>query len=124
MVIFQISFMPIANANSPSLWDKIFDEGNDFIKDGKQQASLDKEVDEDKLQESINMIYNVLLGLGIALSVIIGAMLGIKYMIGSIEEQAKIKETLIGYIVGCIVVFGAFGIWKLVIEILGKTIPT
>lgn len=39
-------------------------------------------------------------------------------MLGGIEEQAKIKETLIPYIVGCIVIFGAFGIWKLAVSIM------
>ena len=39
-------------------------------------------------------------------------------MTQSVEEQAKVKETLIIYAVGCIVTFGAFGIWKMVIEIM------
>ena len=44
--------------------------------------------------------------------------MGIKFIIGSLEEKAEIKAMLIPYVVGCIVVFGAFGIWKLVMETL------
>ena len=38
-------------------------------------------------------------------------------MISSVEEQAKIKELLVPYVAGCIVIFGAFGIWKLAVNI-------
>ena len=37
---------------------------------------------------------------------------------GSIEEKAEIKTMLIPYIIGCVVVFGAFTIWKIVVDIL------
>ena len=39
-------------------------------------------------------------------------------MTAGIEQQAQIKQALIPYVVGCVVVFGAFGIWKIAIEIL------
>ena len=41
-------------------------------------------------------------------------------MTGSVSQKAKIKETLIPYIAGCIVIFGAFGIWKLVVTIMSS----
>ena len=66
------------------------------------------------------MLYNALLIIGIIIAVIVGTILGIKFMIGSVEEKADIKKLLIPYIVGCIVVFGAFGIWKLVVTILAN----
>ena len=34
--------------------------------------------------------------------------------------QAKIKELLLPYIVGCIVVFGTFAIWKIVITVASQ----
>ncbi|MCI8481836.1 MAG: hypothetical protein HFJ27_01800 [Clostridia bacterium] len=48
----------------------------------------------------------------------IGMYLGIKFMISSAEDKAKVKEALIPYIAGCVVVFGAFTIWRLVILLL------
>ena len=73
-----------------------------------------------ELQNFSNMLYNALLIIGIIIAVIVGTILGIKFMIGSVEEKADIKKLLIPYIVGCIVVFGAFGIWKLVVTILAN----
>ena len=51
------------------------------------------------------------------LGILIGAILGIKFMIGSVEEKAEIKAALVPFIIGCVVVFGAFGIWKIVVTI-------
>ena len=45
-------------------------------------------------------------------------MLGIQFMVGSVDQKAKVKDSLIPYIVGCFVIFGAFGIWKIVLTIL------
>ena len=67
------------------------------------------------------MIYNILLVIGMAVAVGIGTVLGIKFLMGSMEEKAQIKESLIPFIIGCIVVFGAFGIWKAVISV-GSTL--
>ena len=38
-------------------------------------------------------------------------------MLGSMEDKAKIKEALYPFVIGCICVFGAFGIWKLVASV-------
>ena len=65
-----------------------------------------------------NNVYNILLFIGLAIAIIIGLVLGIQFMVGSVDQKAKVKDSLIPYIVGCIVIFGAFGIWKLVVTIL------
>lgn len=77
------------------------------------RASIDKT----ELENTSDFVYNLLLGIGIIVAVIVGSILGIKYMVGSAEEKAEYKETLIVYLIGCIVVFGAFGIWKIVVNI-------
>ncbi len=81
----------------------------------------DMEIDSKDLQDVSNTIYNILLLLGIVIAVIVGIVLGIKFMTGSIEEQAKVKESLVPYIAGCAVIFGAFTIWKIVLEVLKTT---
>lgn len=74
-------------------------------------------IDESKLQNTSGVIYNILLLAGMSVAVITAGILGIKFMIGSAEEKAQIKDSLIPFIVGCVVVFGAFGIWKIFITI-------
>ena len=50
------------------------------------------------------------------IAVVVGIVLGIKYMIAGADEKAEVKETLLPYIIGCVVTFGAFGIWRILIN--------
>lgn len=45
--------------------------------------------------------------LGVVLSVIMLIAIGIKYMMGSVEERAEYKKTLMPYFIGSIVLFSA-----------------
>lgn len=72
----------------------------------------------DKIKNLSDIIYNVLLILGTVIAVIVGSVLGIQFITGSVEQKAKVKDSLIPFVIGCGVIFGAFGIWKLVITIL------
>lgn len=116
LIILQFVLIPVSHAG---FWEDIFYAGDNFLADGKkaQDADSDSEIDDTQIQEQFNKIYNILFSLGVVLAVLVGAILGIKFMIGSVEEQAKIKETLIPYIIGCIIIFGAFGIWRIVLNI-------
>ena len=114
MTIFQIIFMPISNAG---FWDDVVSTGKAFINTGSTSNNL---VASTELKFTVNQIYDLLIVLAIVVSVLIGSGLGIKFMIGSVEEQAKTKELLFPYVIGCIVTFGAFGIWKILINVLSK----
>ena len=54
-----------------------------------------------------NNIVKVLQTIGIVLSVVVLIILGIKYMMGSAEEKAEYKKTMIPYIVGAALIFAA-----------------
>lgn len=96
--------------------DEIIEEGKSFIDTGKVKA--DDKIKQDNLQKMSNTLYNILLVTGILIALIVGMILGIKFIMGGIEEKAEIKTMIIPYIVGCVVVFGAFTIWKIVVDIL------
>lgn len=87
----------------------------------KQGSELDSPISDESLKGVSDIIYNVLLVSGIIIAIVIGIVLGIKFVTGSVEQKSKIKESLIPYIVGCVIIFGAFGIWKMVVNI-GKDI--
>ena len=52
-------------------------------------------------------IINVVSIIGSAAAIITLIILGIKYMMGSAEEKAEYKKTLLPYIIGAVMVFGA-----------------
>ena len=88
--------------------------GDSFINAGKGGSA---QIDKGSLQNASSSIYNILLICGVIIAVLIGSIMGIKFMIGSVEEKAEIKAALVPFVIGCIVVFGAFGIWKIVVTI-------
>ena len=88
--------------------------GDSFIDAGKDGSA---KIDKGSLQNASSSIYNILLICGVIIAVLIGSIMGIKFMIGSVEEKAEIKAALVPFVIGCIVVFGAFGIWKIVVTI-------
>lgn len=54
-----------------------------------------------------NGIVTILTTIGIVLSVIVLVILGIKYMMGSVEERADYKKTMMPYVIGATLVFAA-----------------
>ena len=52
-------------------------------------------------------VMGILQTTGIIVSVIVLIILGIKYMMGSAEEKAEYKKTMIPYLVGAALIFGA-----------------
>lgn len=58
-----------------------------------------------KLETKANVIFSGIRDIGIILSVIILIVIGIKYIMGSVEEKANYKETLIPYLVGALLLF-------------------
>lgn len=117
LVILIIQVLCIPKVQATNYFDNIITEGDDFVDLGKNSSDA---TDKGKVQTAVDFIYNTLFIIGTAAAVIIGLILGIQYMTQSVEEQAKVKETLIIYAVGCIVTFGAFGIWKAVIVLLNQ----
>lgn len=95
---------------------EIISEGKDFISIGKSDA--ENRIGSENLKKMSDTLYNILLVVGIVTAIIVGLIMGMKFILGGIEEKAEIKAMLIPYIVGCVVVFGAFAIWKVVVDIL------
>lgn len=95
--------------------DEIISEAQGFINKGNSGQST---VNGTNLKEGSNTLYNTLLTIGIVTAVLVGVYLGAKFIMASAEDKAKVKESLIPYFAGCIVIFGAFIIWRLAINLL------
>ena len=95
--------------------DEMITDAEDFV-----SSSTNTTIGTDELQEMSSKIYNIALEIGVGVAVIVGLVLGIRLMIAGTEEKAEYKKMLWVYVVGCIVTFGAFGIWKIVVSIVEK----
>ena len=70
-----------------------------------------------KIESKTSKILTVISNIGIAVSVIILAILGVKYMIGSVEDKAEYKEDMIPYLIGALMLFGITSFLKIIIVI-------
>ena len=64
-----------------------------------------------------NQIIGIITTVGVVVAVVVLLVLGIKYMMGSASEKAEYKKTMIPYLVGAILIFGASAITKVVVSI-------
>lgn len=94
--------------------DEIINEAESFLSQGKTNPTISGE----HLEKASSTLYNLLLSIGIFLAVAIGMYLGVKFMMSSAEDKAKVKEALIPYIAGCVVIFTGFVIWRIVILLI------
>lgn len=73
----------------------------------------------------LNNLVGTILGfvqvIGSAIAVIMIVVLGIKYMVGSAEEKAEYKKTMIPYLVGAVCIFAASTIANVVYNAVTST---
>lgn len=75
--------------------------------------------------ESIELGKRIIGGItvvGIVVSISVVMILGIKYMVGSVEQKAEYKKTMIPVIVGMMLLFGTSWIIKILYEIVPSNI--
>lgn len=94
--------------------EDIMSSAKNFIDEGESQ---DNPIDEKALKDTSSYIYNVLFTIAIIIAFAIGMIIGIQFIIGSVDEKAKIKETLVPYVIGVFIIFSAFAIWKIAMSI-------
>ena len=92
----------------------MFSQGKNFLGAGN---SIENTINTTELKDSSDYIYNVLLAIAVMTAIIVAMVIGIQFMAASADEKAKVKEAILPFVVGCIVVFGAFTIWKIAVNI-------
>jgi len=106
--------------NTTYAMDDVISQGDSFL-EARDDTSP---IDEDALKYTSDSVYNILFTIAVVLAVAIGMIIGIQFMMGSVEEQAKVKETLVPYVIGVFIVFASFTIWKIVVNIGNDVSPT
>ena len=78
----------------------------DAINPANYQDKIGNVTNATSLRDMGNIIIGIIQFVGSAVSVISLIVIGIKYMMGSLEEKAQYKETMKPYIIGAFLVFG------------------
>jgi len=96
----------------PSIGD-LFKKANAFITTG----SGGNTIGDDDLAPAVQ-IGQLLMTIAIIVLLIVTIIMAIKYMIASPEEQGKLKQQLIGLVVSAAVIFGAYIIWQMAVNLM------
>lgn len=94
--------------------DDVMNNGNSFLNAGSESSTM---IDQNDLKSLSNFISGVLLTIAIGVTVITGAIMGLNFITQSIEEKAKVKESMVPWVIGIIVSFGAFTIWEVAVNL-------
>lgn len=115
ITIFMIfNFLTYSKVEAASTLDDVLSKGDDFLNAADDTTNT---IDEGDLQELSGFISGVLLSIAIGVTILSGVILGIKFVTQSIEDKAKIKESMVPWIIGILVSFGAFTIWEIAVNL-------
>ena len=71
-----------------------------------------------QIQNIGNSIIGFIQAVGSVLSVAVLAILGIKYMTGSVEEKAQYKKSMMPYLIGAIMIFAITNVLAIIVDIV------
>lgn len=80
-----------------------------------------EEATSEELINRVSIVLTIVTNIGMVVAILMSAILGVKYMLGSVEEKAEYKKDFIPYIVGAILLFGILTIVK-ILQAIGNTL--
>ena len=119
ILVFNIPLYSIATDGGNLTLDGIITNGNSFLEIPTEDG-LVSAPDESELQTLSNAVSGILLTIAVGVTLISAVVMGINFVVQSVEDKAKIKESMVPWIIGIVITFGAYGIWKITMGIFYK----
>lgn len=118
VLIFMVIFLILAIIIMPTISN-----ASDPIKNpGGYQPGSPNSGDVSAITTEGNKVLSAVSIIGAVASVITIAILGIKYMIGSVEEKAEYKKSMIPYLIGAILLFSTSSIVSIILRFTRQTL--
>ena len=67
-------------------------------------------------------IGRILVGIATIVLVVVGLIFGVKYMIAGANDKAQLKQKLIYYVISVVLIYGAVGIFSIVISVMNNIV--
>lgn len=112
MILLYGIITPFYSSSALTL-SEMEDKAQTFINTGSKNVNIDVT----NVTKEFSDLGQILTMIGAGVMVAITAYMGIKYLTAGPEAQAKLKVQLIGVVVSGMVIFGAYYIWKIVVNI-------
>ena len=118
LLIIIISILMASTYKVEALTLKEMQEKTDkFLTTGKNESSGIKTYG---IFNDLSDMGSILTTIGAGVMVAVTLYMGIRFITATPEAQAKLKQQLIGLVVAGFVIFGAYFIWQIVINIVSK----
>ena len=88
-------------------------EFTDVLSDIDSYADMEDDTDYTDLENIVSIVITVITNIGMIVAVLMSAIIGIKYMLGSIEEKAEYKKDMMPYVIGAALIFGVCSIVRM-----------
>lgn len=107
------SILPISFAAKFSL-SEVINQATDF-------PGNNAEISVSDMRGMQKTIYNILFPIGIIISILGITILGIQFMTSAPEGKAEVKQRMVPFVIGCIVIFAGSVIWKITVDLIQGT---
>lgn len=77
--------------------------------------------DNTSFKEKANKILGLISAIGTVCSVVIVSIIGLRYIVGSVEEKAEYKKTMLGYLIGAVLLFSATTLPDMIYKFVNPT---
>lgn len=118
IIVSVILFMTIVLSGQVSMavngLDDIISRGDNFVNQGDPNNAIL----ENNVKEVSDGVFAIVVVIGIVVAIVAAVIIGMQFVTASVAEKAQLKEKLIPLLVGAAIIFGAVGIWRLVVNIL------
>lgn len=116
MVILFVVISAFNSVSATSLLQNMQDQADTFLSNGAAQSNVNYTA----IAKEFVGLGQILTMIGAGVMVAVTTYMGIKYLTAGPEAQAKLKTQLIGVVVSGVVIFGAYAIWSIVINIASQ----
>ena len=119
IVLVLISIMQVPSNAAISI-ENIQGSAKNFLSTGEKNQNNTISVSD--MKNELLPVAEILTMIGTGVVIICAIVIGIKYMVASPDEQAKLKKQMVGLVVATIVIFGAYGIWKALYQFMNTAL--
>lgn len=114
LLIVSVLFLITTPVFATQTGDGIKTQADNWLNKGAANNPISAE----KIGSILRPVANILLAIGSVIIVIMGVVMGIKYITASPDKQGQLKGQLVGLFVSAVVLYGAYGIWSVVYTVL------
>ena len=112
IAILVVLNLPIySRANS---LDEIMTNADNFLKTENSSVVTPSQ---EGIKNMSKTVSNVLLTIALGVTLISAVVMAIQFAFQSIEKKAQIKESMVPWVIGIFISFGAFGIWNITMSV-------